>query len=165
MMLTYAISLFILAIMLVILDFFLPSSGILSIFAACAALTSIVLAFIMNDFVGIMFLIMAVVLTPTLFHIGLKLFPKTPIGKRICLSPGGETPRQRGNAGIAEVDYTQLIGKIGTTITQLRPSGIVKIDDEQYSAVTQGSIIEKKQSIKVINVQGNSVVVEAKENS
>ena len=39
-------------------------------------------------------------------------------------------------------DLSALLGKIGVTDTELRPSGTVLIDNEIYEAKTDGELIE-----------------------
>ena len=97
---------------------------------------------------------------PALLITGLKIFPNTPFGKRLILSPSVESPAQRGAAGIADKDYARFMGKTGKTATQLRPSGIIEIGDERISAVADGEMIESNIDVVVIKIEGNSVVVE-----
>lgn len=159
-MLTYAILLFIAAILLIILEVFLPSGGVLGLLAAAAAVGSIVLAFKISQFAGTTFLIATLILGPTFIILGMKMFPKTPFGKRIIIGGTTETAKNRGTAGVSETNYSNLINKTGVTVTPLRPSGIIEINDERYSAVAQGSMIEQDKQITVIDVEGNNIVVE-----
>ena len=57
------------------------------------------------------------------------------------------------------IDFTDLINQTGTTYTDLRPSGKATIGDQRLNVVTEGSFIEKDNSVKVIAVEGNRVVV------
>ena len=41
----------------------------------------------------------------------------------------------------------------------LRPSGLATIDDERIDVVTEGEVIQKDQPIKVIEIEGNRIVV------
>jgi membrane-bound serine protease (ClpP class) len=57
------------------------------------------------------------------------------------------------------IDFTDLINQNGTAYTDLRPSGKATISDQRLNVVTEGSFIEKDNSVKVIAVEGNRVVV------
>ena len=57
-------------------------------------------------------------------------------------------------------DLTTLIGKTGTALTPLRPSGTVMIDGERYSVVTQATFIEKGSTVTVLSVDGPKITVE-----
>ena len=159
-MLTYAVILLIAGILLVVLEAFIPSGGILGFLAAAALVAAVILAFRENSTAGLAFITITVIIVPVFIMLGLKIFPKTPIGKRLILSPAVETPAQRGVAGVADKDFSRLLGKIGKTTTPLRPSGIIEIEDERYSAVAEGEMIDRGVEVVVIKVEGNSIVVE-----
>ena len=56
-------------------------------------------------------------------------------------------------------DYQQFIDKSGIAHTPLRPAGIVIIIGEKLSAVSQGDYIEAGESINVLKVEGNKLIV------
>lgn len=58
-------------------------------------------------------------------------------------------------------DYDHLAGKTGTTSTRLRPSGKAMFGDEVVAVVSDGAAIDPGQSVRVIQVHGNRIVVEA----
>jgi membrane-bound serine protease (ClpP class) len=53
----------------------------------------------------------------------------------------------------------EIIGKKGVAGTDLRPAGMVTVDDEHYDALTDGEYITKDESILVKDVRGNYLVV------
>ncbi len=63
----------------------------------------------------------------------------------------------------AESDLS-LIGAEGVVLTALRPSGTIMVGDKRVDAVSDGVFIEAKQHVKVVEVHGSRVVVEALEN-
>jgi len=161
-MLSYAIILLIVGIIIILLEIFIPSAGILGFMAACALIGSVVLAFRESETTGFIFLAIAVVSVPILIIAGLKIFPKTPVGKRVILKPAVEEARQRGSSGVSEQDYSSLIGKTGRTVTPLRPSGSAEIAGERYSVVAEGELIDNNTEIEVVRIDGNSIVVDQK---
>jgi membrane-bound serine protease (ClpP class) len=56
-------------------------------------------------------------------------------------------------------DYQQFIDKSGISHTPLRPAGIIIIDGEKLSALSQGDYIEAGESIRVLKVEGNKLIV------
>ena len=56
-------------------------------------------------------------------------------------------------------DHSALLGKIGVTDTELRPSGTVLIDDEIYDARTDGEFIEAGRGVRVNRVRGKKIFV------
>ena len=62
------------------------------------------------------------------------------------------------------VSYTSdteesLVGKHGTAVTPLRPSGTALIDGKRYSVSTQAVFLDKGTDITVIAVDGNKITV------
>ncbi|MBI9017140.1 MAG: hypothetical protein JEZ07_07765 [Phycisphaerae bacterium] len=159
----WAISLLVIALLLVILEIFIPSAGLIGIMAAGFAAAAIYLAFKENPKVGYAFLTITIVSTPIVFIAGLHYFPKTPIGKRLILKPNTETAKHRGIDGVSDEDFSVLVGKTGIAKSNLMPSGIIEIDDIRYSAVCQGTVIDAESEIVVVGLEGNSIIVDLKE--
>ena len=55
----------------------------------------------------------------------------------------------------------EWLGREGTAQTMLRPSGFAMIDDERVDVVTQGEMVQPGTAVKVIEVEGNRIVVAA----
>ena len=56
-------------------------------------------------------------------------------------------------------DRSHLVGKIASTSTDLRPAGIILINDERIDAVSDGSFILRNKDVKILEVEGTRVVV------
>ena len=52
-----------------------------------------------------------------------------------------------------------LIGMKGTTVTPLRPSGIILIDGKRYSVETQATFVERNSEVTVVAVDGTKITV------
>ena len=57
------------------------------------------------------------------------------------------------------LSFVGLNGRDGQALTQLRPSGTALIDGRRVDVVTEGGIVERGSSIRVVHVEGNRVVV------
>ena len=55
---------------------------------------------------------------------------------------------------------TALIGATGETMTALRPAGTILVDGKRIDAVSDGTFIDEHANVRVIEVNGNRVVVE-----
>jgi membrane-bound serine protease (ClpP class) len=56
-------------------------------------------------------------------------------------------------------DGSDLVGQTGTAHTDLRPSGIATIGTRRVDVVTDGQWISSGAPVKVLEVEGNRVVV------
>lgn len=56
-------------------------------------------------------------------------------------------------------DSSHLVGKTAQTVTDLRPAGIIKLDDERIDAVSDGTFILRNRQVKILEVEGTRVVV------
>ena len=61
----------------------------------------------------------------------------------------------------AEAGLSALLGKEGLTISPLRPAGLAEIDGERVDVVADGEFLEEGVTIRVAEVEGNRVMVEA----
>lgn len=86
-------------------------------------------------------------------YIWLKFFPKTPLGKRIMAST------DLHDAKATENGLPDLLDKTGEALSDLRPSGFAIIEGRRTDVVTEGEMISKGESVRVIEVEGNRVVV------
>ena len=156
-MIYYTFGLLALGLLLILVEVFIPSMGILGTLAAASIVTGGVLAFNHDPnglFIG--YLITSVVLIPLMIFTGLKILPKTPIGKALMIS-GPSFSSEEAKASESGLD--ELVGKEGAAVTHLRPAGIAMFGDRRVDVVTQGELLDRETRIRVIKVEGNRVVV------
>ena len=53
-----------------------------------------------------------------------------------------------------------LTGTTGTTLSSLRPGGFALINEKRIDVITQGEMIDKDETVRVVKVEGNRVIVE-----
>ncbi len=81
--------------------------------------------------------------------------PHTRLGKKFILSQSAPNPEE-----ISAVDDTsKFIGAVGIAVSNLRPSGIAKIEGERLTVITEGDFIEKNTKIKVIKSTAGQIIV------
>jgi membrane-bound serine protease (ClpP class) len=153
----WAILLMVVGCVLVVLEVFIPSGGIISILAAVSFIASIFMAFqpgpTTGPTTGLVFIATTVLAVPTLVAIAFKIWPKTPMGKAFL----GELPTDA--EVLPEVPRRALVGRVGVARSKMLPSGAVEIDGQMIDAVTQGQAIEPGAYVVVSEVRANRVVV------
>ena len=138
---------------LVVLEVFIPSSGLLSVLSAAAFLGSVYFAFQRGPTTGVAFLASIVVAVPLFLGLAVKVWPRTPMGKAFM----GELPSEEE---VMPYDPRRgLVGKIGIARTKMLPSGAIEIEGHMIDAVSQGQAIEPGQYVVVLEVRSNRVVV------
>jgi len=151
---TGAVLLLLLGLGLVVAEILVPSFGVLSVLATGAIVGSVVMAFQESTGVGVRFLIAVALLVPTVIVLGFKLFPRSPFGKHMVaggLSFGSQ-------AAIDQRDLA-LGGKEGVVEADCRPAGMARIEGRRVDVVTRGEWIAAGVRVRVVEVQGNRVVV------
>jgi membrane-bound ClpP family serine protease len=146
-------------LLFLLLEVFLPSAGLLLVSGVTALVVSLVLAFRVSPPFGILVIMLIAVLLPLELIIGVKVFPHTPIGKRVVLTPKEKTTVEDR---AIETDMASLAGKEGVTITYLRPAGVAEIEGRRVDVVAEGLLIDANRPVKVLRVDGNRVVVREK---
>ena len=139
----------------VVVELFIPSAGMLGILSAMLIVSGIVCAFLSDFNSGAMVLLATVLALPILLFAMIKVWPKTPIGKRILLKD------MKLEEVLPDNPLTdELVGQLGVAKTKMLPSGIVLINHQKYDAISDGFPIDEGQAIKVVAIRGNHIYVE-----
>ena len=139
---------------LVVAEVLFPSFGVLSVLATVAIVAANVVAFSQSTSTGLTFLMATAVALPIVIVIGLKLFPRSPIGKQM-VSPGLSF---ESRAAIDPRDL-ELVGQEGELEADCRPTGVARLGGRRVDVVSRGEPIEKGARVRVVEVRGNRVVV------
>ncbi len=83
---------------------------------------------------------------------GLKFIAKSSVTLRKTLSKEDGVVSQK-----KEMD--EFFDASGIAVTDLRPTGAIKVNNKKIDAVTQGEYVDKGASVRVIQVTGNQVIV------
>lgn len=152
--LVFPIIMQIIGIGIIMAEVLIPSGGLLSILAIVLFGYSLFSVFTtVSTQVGIGFVIADLIIVPVTIIFAFKTLAKSPVTLRKKLSSDQGFSAQKKS-------LKHLIGNAGTTITDLRPSGIASIDNERLDVVTDGRYIPKDTPVKVVSVTGNQVIVE-----
>jgi membrane-bound ClpP family serine protease len=157
--LVWLILLVLLGVAFIVLELFIPSGGVLSFFAAVSVLGAIFVGYYhFGPAVGTLVLAIEAILVPLTIVAAVRVWPHTPVGRRVLNLPPGESGSVGGEADSAHA-LKNLVGKWGRAKSPLLPSGAVMIDGRLYDAVSSGTPIEAGQPIEVVQAKGNHIVV------
>jgi membrane-bound ClpP family serine protease len=144
------------------LELFIPSAGTLFAISMVCLVSSVVVAFYVAPAVGVAFLAVDLVLAIVLPSFALRIWRNTPFGRRMFLdqpAPSAEEPHPLEISADDQFDYRSLIGQTGETVTPHRPSGTTDFAGRRVDTVSEGVMIERGRSVRVVAVEGNRVVV------
>jgi membrane-bound serine protease (ClpP class) len=156
--LAWSALLLLLGLLLVMVEVFIPSGGVLGFLSITALVAGVILAFYHRGAeVGFLFLTVTAVALPVTLMMAFRWWPKTPMGRRILLDvPTSEevlpdSPERRW--------LRQMVGRLGVAKSLMLPSGAIEVDGHTIDALTEGTPIEAGQRVRVIAVRGNRVLV------
>ena len=141
----YQIAIFIVGIIFIIIEILTPTIGLLAGLGVVAILYSLIL------------LIMAIsfVIAIIIFALIIKKLPTSKLWSKIILTKTSSSEE----GYVSSVDYSRYLHKEGIVLTELRPSGSVKIDDDVLDVVSEGSYISKGEKIRVVKIEGMRIIV------
>jgi len=152
-----AFFLLVLGFLLVVAEVLFPSFGLLSVMATACFVISVWLAFKAGMVLGIAFIVVCLVFLPLVVYVGFKyILPRSPIGHQIIL---GDLVSPQGKASGTDRDLGHLVGGEGVSRSHLRPAGVADINGQRVDVVTEGGMIERGTRVRVVDVEGNRVVV------
>ncbi|MDP1663322.1 MAG: NfeD family protein [Phycisphaerales bacterium] len=155
-LLIWGLVLLAMALAVVVVDLFLPTAGILAAVSIVLAIAGVVCLFRYDTTWGIIGSLLVIVGGPSLFVVGFKLMPHTPMGKRLILGGGGagdQPPPQQGSP------LARLIGTEAMVVTDLRPVGVVRIGDQKFEAVSETTLIRAGATVRITAADGLSLKV------
>jgi len=91
-----------------------------------------------------------------------RFLPVTPGLRDLVLVPSGSADGDaQALGGDPAIRLDHLVGEIGVSVTQLTPSGKARVGNQILDVVTEGEVIERGEMVRVIQTQGNRIVVQA----
>ncbi len=139
-------------ILMILCEVFIPG-GIVGSIGAVVLVIGIIGGFGYDTTLGVGLLFGSLVVGVLGLWLWTKYFPRSPLGKRMILQT--DAGQWHGYDDTKQA----LVGKEGITHTPLRPTGTVIIEGRRVDVVTQGDLIERKTAVRVVEVEGNRVVV------
>ncbi|MFI4881627.1 MAG: NfeD family protein [Phycisphaerales bacterium JB064] len=137
-----------------LMEFFIPSAGIIGIVALVVAIAGVVCLWSYETAWGITGMLSVLVIAPTGTYFGFKVLPYTPIGRGLILSNPEPGSPEEASGGAPYLQRMALVGQEGTAQTDLRPIGVVKISGERHDAVAESGYIAQGSKVKVVSADG-----------
>lgn len=162
--LIWGIGLLAAALLLIVLEAFIPSAGMIGLLAGAVAIAGIVCLFQVSVVWGIIGIVVFLGLGGVGFMFALSVMPNTPLGRRLV--HGDDAPsapdRDDDDAPPPTLDASELahlVGQEGEVVTDLRPVGAVRIAGGRQQAISEVSYIRAGTRVRVTSVEGNTLRV------
>jgi len=154
----WALLLLALGLVLLVLEFFIPSGGALAVMCALSLLAAIVVGFLAGPWTGLGTLITVCLVVPAATFAAVHWWPDTPFGRMILIQRPGSADEVLPET-LAYRGLKDLVGRRGVAKGVMLPSGLVVIDGKSYDAVSEGVAIEAGQPVIVISVSTQRLIV------
>lgn len=149
------IVLIVIGMILITVEMIIPGFGAAGISGGIALIAGLWIG--SKDLPGAMFSLLIVVVLLAIIAI---LIFKSAIRGKLSKSPVVlNTAIDAYSSELTEQEATELVGKTGTTLTALRPSGIAVINGRRMDVVSDAEFIDKDASVTVVAVDGVKVLV------
>src|SRR5947208_3192257 len=112
-------------VILLIGELLLPTAGLVGLVGLMAMIAAIVVAGIQNVWAAALLPVALAIATPLLWGLWMRIWPRTPIGRRVILPPVDSTPPPP----------PVTVGQAGVAISQLRPMGTCEFATSQGASV------------------------------
>lgn len=143
-------------IILITFELFLPG-GVLGVIGFLSLLAASLFIFIDYGFFwGVISLVGIATLAIAFLLTWLYLIRYSKLGEIFTLKATIKTSSKNFSDNI---DFFNLVGKIGTTTTDLKSSGKALIDDKSYDVVSIFGFIKFNEKIEVVSVEGSNIKV------
>jgi membrane-bound ClpP family serine protease len=143
-----------LAAVLMFAEFFIPTGGALALTSCATAVAGIVVLWSESRTWGLTGLLSVLVLGPAVLAYGLKVWPNTPIGRKVMGTPSEEEANAAAAREATERARTaSLIGKEGLVLTDLRPVGIVEIEGVRHDAISETLFVPAGARVRVTGAE------------
>lgn len=152
-LLTWAIILFAVGLVLLAGELLLPTHGALGALGLAGIGAGIGCCFAINRWLGLGVFVVCIILSPLVFSLAMKIWPRTPIGKRLML--------QHTEKPLDIMPRCVAVGETGVTVTEMRPMGEVEFTDLRIEAVSDRGIIPAGTSVRVMSTDGGRTTVRA----
>lgn len=160
-LLIWGIGLIALAAFVLAAEVLIPSAGILAVTSAVFAIAGVVCLFRYDTTWGLIGSLAVMVAGPMVGAFMLKIWPHTPIGRRLI--NGDETDEDRDRKRRAEEDQKAstlaLVGLAGVAMTDLRPVGTAEIGGKRMEVLAESGWIRAGTPVRVTVADGAAVKV------
>ncbi|WP_188453644.1 NfeD family protein [Virgibacillus oceani] len=149
------IIIYFIGLLLIIIDGKLLNDGTLATLGLASMLISVALA-APNIYAGL-YAVIGVLIGGFSAFFFLKVFKHRDMWSKITLKD--QLTKEAGYNSMS-TEYQKLVHETGETLNDLRPVGTVRINNKDYSAISNGRWIPKHSKVQVVQVDGTKILVE-----
>ncbi|MBY7143366.1 nodulation protein NfeD [Virgibacillus sp. NKC19-3] len=142
-------------LLLIIIDGKVVNDGTLATIGLATMLASVGLA--APDFTSGLYAVIGVLLGGGASFFFLKVFKRREMWTKITLKD--QLTKEAGYNSM-NMEYEALVNEEGITLNDLRPTGTIRINEKDYSAVSNGQWVSKGTPVRVVQVDGTKILVE-----
>ena len=151
--LIWGLSLIGLSMLLVLLEIFIPSGGVIAVLAALVAAAGLVGLFIHDLTWGLSGALALLILTPIVVAFAIKVWTTSRVGRAMMGVPTDEEAHRQREAERARRDARlALLGAEGVALNDLRPIGVIDIDGQRYDASSEIGLVRRGARVRVTHV-------------
>lgn len=145
-------------LVLLLAELFVPS-GIFFVLAICGIIGGVGMTFIYatDPYTGWLTLIGVFIVVPLVVSMLFRYWPRTAVGKQFFLS-GPEHDATVASMPV-NLELEGLVGRLGRTLSALRPAGVVDFDGKRVDTLTEGMMVDAGQWVRCIEVKAGKVIV------
>lgn len=157
------------AMLLFVLEVFVPSGGLIGLGAAVSLILGIICLFGVSTTYGLIGATVALLALPFALAFSIKIWPNTPVGRALMLKdPGGRGAADEGEGEGEGEGETRAklkpvlgpaVGDTGVTLTEMRPVGTCLINGKREECLAVGGAIDMGAAVRVVAVDGMHVKV------
>lgn len=157
-LMVWAIILIGVALLLFVIEIFLPSGGVIGTASALCLVAGVVMFYWIDPTLGVIWTLVTLIALPFGIVLALKVWPHTPVGRILTL---GNVDAVEGamHAQTQRAARLSLVGKRGVVVSELHPGGECEIDGQRYECVAIGSVIGAGSPIEVVSSDGMTLHV------
>ena len=138
-------------VVLLAAEMLLPAQGVLGVLGTLALAAAVVSAFRVDSRIGFGMLVALVLATPFAWMLWVKVWPHTPVGRKMILAPVNSV---LADAGVA-------VGQTGIAVSDLRPMGVCAFGTERLEARAERGTIPAGMPVRVVDVTDRRPTVRA----
>src|SRR5690625_1847354 len=148
------LAIYFIGLILILIDGKLLNDGTLAVLGLVAMVLVVVIA-APDIYTGI-YAVIGVIVGIAISFSFLKVFKRREMWGKIALKD--RLTKEEGYSSINK-EYEQLVNKTGVTITDLRPIGTIRVQNKDYSAISDAQWIQKGTNVQIIEVDGTRILV------
>ncbi|MBP1968682.1 membrane-bound ClpP family serine protease [Virgibacillus natechei] len=146
-------------ILLIIIDGKLLNDGTLATLGLAAMVSAVALA--APDLTSGLYAVIGVILGGGASFFFMKVFKRREMWTKLTLKD--QLTKEAGYNSMNS-SYEEMVNEEAITMNDLRPIGTIKVENEYYSAISNGQWIPKDSHVRIVQVDGTKILVEKLKN-